>query len=240
MDVKTAFLNGPLKKVVYVAHPDGFVDPDHPEKVYRLKKDLYGLKQAPKAWYDELSNFLMSKGLQIHQSSRGIFINHAKYALEILKKHRMDKCDSIGTPMDTKPKLDADLSGTPVDQTRYGSMIRSLMYLTFSRPDIVQAKYTQSKITIGDGEGLEHPTSLQSTVRFLPNRKIIPNTFFDVLELSSEIWKQVLVFWERYWCENSSLGEGALSWALEASMIDFFALEILPELVLDMGFFVHA
>ncbi|GKB66776.1 hypothetical protein Tco_0928188 [Tanacetum coccineum] len=62
----------------------------------------------------------------------------AKYALEILKKHRMDKCDNIGTPMATKPKLDADLSGTPIDQTRYHSMIGSLMYLTSSRPDIVQ------------------------------------------------------------------------------------------------------
>nr|GFD06199.1 Gag-Pol polyprotein [Tanacetum cinerariifolium] len=62
MDVKTAFHNGPLKEEVYVAQPDGFVDPDHPEKVYRLTKALYGLKQAPRAWYDELSNFLMSKG----------------------------------------------------------------------------------------------------------------------------------------------------------------------------------
>nr|GFA28113.1 hypothetical protein [Tanacetum cinerariifolium] len=42
--------------------PDGFVDPHHPDKVYCLKKALYGLKQAPKAWYDELSNFLVSKG----------------------------------------------------------------------------------------------------------------------------------------------------------------------------------
>ncbi|GJW99941.1 putative ribonuclease H-like domain-containing protein [Tanacetum coccineum] len=42
--------------------PEGFVDPDHPEKVYLLRKALYGLKQAPRAWYDELSNFLMSKG----------------------------------------------------------------------------------------------------------------------------------------------------------------------------------
>ncbi|GJT90817.1 hypothetical protein Tco_1079662 [Tanacetum coccineum] len=41
--------------------------------------------------------------------------------------------------MATKPKLDADFSGTPVDQTRYRSMIGSLMYLTSSRPDIVQA-----------------------------------------------------------------------------------------------------
>nr|GEU72902.1 hypothetical protein [Tanacetum cinerariifolium] len=62
MDVKVAFLNGPLKEEVYVTQPYGFVDPDHLEKAYRLRKSLYGLKQAPRAWYDELSNFLMSKG----------------------------------------------------------------------------------------------------------------------------------------------------------------------------------
>ncbi|GJZ63866.1 retrovirus-related pol polyprotein from transposon TNT 1-94 [Tanacetum coccineum] len=62
MDVKIAFLNGLLKEEVYVAQPDGFVDPDHPEKVYLLRKALYGLKQAPRAWYDKLSNFLISKG----------------------------------------------------------------------------------------------------------------------------------------------------------------------------------
>ncbi|GKA44580.1 gag-pol polyprotein [Tanacetum coccineum] len=52
MDVKMTFLNGPLKEEVYVEQPDGFVDPDHPEKVYLLRKALYGLKQAPRAWYD--------------------------------------------------------------------------------------------------------------------------------------------------------------------------------------------
>ncbi|GJX49425.1 retrotransposon protein, putative, unclassified [Tanacetum coccineum] len=111
MDVKTAFLNGPLKEEVYVAQPDGFVDPDHPEKVYLIRKALYGLKK------------LKEPGLQIHQSPRGIFINQAKYALEILKKHGMEKGQSIGTPMATKPKLDADLSGKPVDQTDYYSKI---------------------------------------------------------------------------------------------------------------------
>ncbi|GJS41137.1 retrovirus-related pol polyprotein from transposon TNT 1-94 [Tanacetum coccineum] len=202
MDVKTTFLNGPLNEEVYVAQPEGFFDPDHPEKVYLLRKALYGLKQAPRAWYDELSNFLMSKGfskgtidltlfkikygedillvqiyvddiifgstnpkyskrfeklmhsrfemsligemkfflgLQIHQSPKGIFINQAKYALEILKKHNMDNCHSIGTPLATKPKLDVDLSGEPVDQSDYRSKIGSLMYLTSSRPDLVQA-----------------------------------------------------------------------------------------------------
>ncbi|GJZ41429.1 retrovirus-related pol polyprotein from transposon TNT 1-94 [Tanacetum coccineum] len=59
MDVKTAFLNGELKEEVYVSQPEGFVDPDHPTHVYRLKKALYGLKQAPRAWYDTLSRFLL-------------------------------------------------------------------------------------------------------------------------------------------------------------------------------------
>nr|GEY10709.1 integrase, catalytic region, zinc finger, CCHC-type, peptidase aspartic, catalytic [Tanacetum cinerariifolium] len=65
--------------------------------------------------------------------------NQAKYTLEILKKHAMDKYDSIGTPMATKPKLDADLSALPIDQTKYRSMIGSLMCLTSSRPNLVQA-----------------------------------------------------------------------------------------------------
>nr|GEV79166.1 hypothetical protein [Tanacetum cinerariifolium] len=120
MDIKTAFLYGPLKEEVHVNQPDGFVDPYHPDKVYRLKKALYGLKQAPRAWYDELSKFLLSKGIHIHQSPRGIFINQAKYAQEILKKHGMTSCDGFGTPMATK-HLDADLSGTLVDQMKYRS-----------------------------------------------------------------------------------------------------------------------
>nr|GEV43752.1 retrovirus-related Pol polyprotein from transposon TNT 1-94 [Tanacetum cinerariifolium] len=219
MNVKTAFLYGPLKEEVYVNQPDGFVDPYHPDKVYRLKKALYGLKKVPRAWYDELSNFLVSKGfskgstdptlfitkhmgdillvqiyvddiifgstnpnlskqfeklmhnmfemsmmgelkfflgIQIHQSPRGIFINQAKYAQEILIKHGMTLCDSVGTPMATK-HLDADLSRTPVDQMKYHSMVRPLMYLTASRPDIMhaacycaryQAKPTEKHLTV--------------------------------------------------------------------------------------------
>nr|GEY43291.1 retrovirus-related Pol polyprotein from transposon TNT 1-94 [Tanacetum cinerariifolium] len=150
MDAKTAFLYGLLKEEVYVNQPDGFVDPYHPDKVYRLKKALYGLKQAPRAWYDELFNF------QIHQSPRGIFINKAKYAQKILIKHGMTSCDSVGTPIAMK-HLDADLSGTPIDQTKYCSMVKALMYLTASRPDIMhaicycaryQAKPTEKHLTV--------------------------------------------------------------------------------------------
>nr|GEU53070.1 hypothetical protein [Tanacetum cinerariifolium] len=176
---------------VYVNQPDGFVDPYHFDKVYRLKKALYGFIQAPRAWYDELSNFLVSKGfskgsidptlfitkheedillvqiyvdgiifgftnpklskqfeklmhskfkmsmigelkffsgIQIHQSPRDIFIDQAKYAQEILIKHGMTSCDSIGTPMATK-HLDADLSRTPVDQiSKYGRSTHLIDY----------------------------------------------------------------------------------------------------------------
>ncbi|GJS22299.1 retrovirus-related pol polyprotein from transposon TNT 1-94 [Tanacetum coccineum] len=62
MDVKTAFLNGSLKEEVYVSQPEGFIDPEFPDHVYRLKKALYGLKQAPRAWYDTLFSFLIEHG----------------------------------------------------------------------------------------------------------------------------------------------------------------------------------
>ncbi|GJZ68097.1 retrovirus-related pol polyprotein from transposon TNT 1-94 [Tanacetum coccineum] len=59
MDVKSAFLHGTLKEDVYVCQPKGFIDDDHPSHVYMLMKELYGLKQVPRAWYDELSKFLL-------------------------------------------------------------------------------------------------------------------------------------------------------------------------------------
>ncbi|GJT94717.1 retrovirus-related pol polyprotein from transposon TNT 1-94 [Tanacetum coccineum] len=111
MDVKMAFLNGELHEEVYVSQPDGFVDLDKPNHVYRLKKALYGLRQAPRTWYDMLSNFLLSqefsKGAvdptlftkKISQSPRGIFINQSNYALEIIKKYDMLSSDPVDTPM---------------------------------------------------------------------------------------------------------------------------------------------
>nr|GEU54404.1 retrotransposon protein, putative, unclassified [Tanacetum cinerariifolium] len=136
MDVKTVFLNGLLKKEVFVIQPDLFVDPDFPNHVYRLKKALYGLKQAPQEWYDKLSSFLIehhfTKGLQIHQSSRRIFINQSQYTMELLRKQEMEKCGTVMTPMATA-KIDADLQGTLTDETKYRSMIGGIMGLWYSK-----------------------------------------------------------------------------------------------------------
>nr|GEZ35240.1 retrovirus-related Pol polyprotein from transposon TNT 1-94 [Tanacetum cinerariifolium] len=100
----------------------------NPKYSKRFEKLMHGRFEM--SLMGEMKFFL---GLQIHQSPRGIFINQAKYTLEILHKHGMDKGQSIGTPIATKPKLDADLSGNPVDQTDYRSKIGSLMYLVWTK-----------------------------------------------------------------------------------------------------------
>jgi hypothetical protein len=61
MDVKSAFLNGPIKEEVYVEQPSSFEDSEYPNHVYKLSKALYGLKQAPRAWYECLRDFLITK-----------------------------------------------------------------------------------------------------------------------------------------------------------------------------------
>ncbi|GKB35793.1 retrovirus-related pol polyprotein from transposon TNT 1-94, partial [Tanacetum coccineum] len=148
MDVKTAFLKGILREEVYVSQPDGFVDQDNPNHVYKLKKALYGLKQAPRAWYDLLSKFLLSqefsKGtvdptLFIRRQGKDIllvqiYVDDIIFA--IFKKYGMESSDPVDTPMVEKSKLDVDTQGKAVDLTHYHRMIGTLMYLTASRPDL--------------------------------------------------------------------------------------------------------
>nr|GEX16392.1 hypothetical protein [Tanacetum cinerariifolium] len=101
---------------------------------------------APRAWYNELSKFLLQNHFLKGTIDPTLFIRRflddilvSKYVLEILKKYRMESCDPVGTPMEIKDKVDLDQNGTPVDATKYHSMIGALMYLTSSRPDIVHA-----------------------------------------------------------------------------------------------------
>ena len=73
MDVKSAFLNGILNEEVYVEQPKGFEDPHLPNHVFKLKKALYGLKQAPRAWYERLTDFLLSKGFKMGKVDTTLF-----------------------------------------------------------------------------------------------------------------------------------------------------------------------
>jgi hypothetical protein len=78
MDVKSAFLNGYLNEEVYVEQPKGFVDPNYPDHVYRLKKALYGLKQAPRAWYERLTKFLVQQGYRKGETDKTLFVREEK------------------------------------------------------------------------------------------------------------------------------------------------------------------
>nr|GEU94793.1 hypothetical protein [Tanacetum cinerariifolium] len=136
MDVKITFLNGNLREEVYVTQPDGFVDQDNPNHVYKLKKALYGLKQAPHAWYDMLSSFLLSRDFSKGSVDPTLFIRRngndllmvqiyvddiifAASALELFKKYGFESCDPVDTLMVEKFKLDEDREGKDVDPSHY-------------------------------------------------------------------------------------------------------------------------
>ncbi|GJW02919.1 copia protein [Tanacetum coccineum] len=160
MDVKTAFLNDDLQEEVFVSQPEGFEDQDNPTHVYRLKKALYGLKQA-QGHVPEAS--LLTKQNMLSKTLKEI--------LELISP------DPVDTPMVDRLKLDEDLMGIPVDQTRFKGMVGSLMYLTASRPDLVfavcmcaryQAKPTKKhleaiKRNLPDADHAEMSVSRRST-----------------------------------------------------------------------------
>nr|GEV50840.1 retrotransposon protein, putative, unclassified [Tanacetum cinerariifolium] len=137
MDVKMAFLNDILREEVYVSQPDGFVDKDNMNHVYKLKKALY------ESWYDLLSKFLLSQEFSkgtvdptLFIRRQGKYILLSKYALESLEKYGMESSDPVDTPMVEKSKLDEDTQGQAIDPTHYQGMVSTLMYLTSSRPDL--------------------------------------------------------------------------------------------------------
>nr|GEV91723.1 retrovirus-related Pol polyprotein from transposon TNT 1-94 [Tanacetum cinerariifolium] len=128
MGVTTTFLNGNLQEAVYVSQSDGFVDPNNPNHVYKLKKALYGLKQAPRA------------------CPRGIFINQSKYALESLKIYGFESCDPVDTTMVEKSKLDEDKEGKVVDPSHYHGMIGTLLYFAICMYARYQARPTEKHL----------------------------------------------------------------------------------------------
>ncbi|GKF73159.1 retrovirus-related pol polyprotein from transposon TNT 1-94, partial [Tanacetum coccineum] len=98
MDVKTAFLNGILREEVYVSQPDGFMDQDNPNHVYKLKNALYGLKQAPRAWYDLLSKFLLSQEFSKGTVDPTLFIKRQGKDILLVQIYVDDIIFSSATP----------------------------------------------------------------------------------------------------------------------------------------------
>nr|GEX77923.1 hypothetical protein [Tanacetum cinerariifolium] len=176
MDVKSAFLYGTIDEEVYVMQPPRFQDLEFPDKVYKVEKAMYGLHQAPRAWYvyvddiifgssnlqfcrefealmhdkfqmsgmGELTFFL---GLQVLQKNDDIFLSQDKYVGDILKKFGYSDVRSANTPMDKENPWGKDRPSKDVELHLYRYMIRSLMYHTASRPDIMFATIVATSTT---------------------------------------------------------------------------------------------
>ncbi|GJS88740.1 uncharacterized mitochondrial protein-like protein [Tanacetum coccineum] len=148
MDVKSAFLYGTIKEEVYVCQPPGFKDLHFPDKVYKVDKALYGLHQALRAWYETLSTYLIENGFRRDIIDKNLFIKKDKGDILLVQKFDFANVKTTSTQIETNKALVKDEEAEAVDVHLYRSMIRSLMYLTASRPDIMFAVYAYARFQV--------------------------------------------------------------------------------------------
>jgi hypothetical protein len=147
MDVKSDFLNGPLKELVYVKQPPGFEDPNFPNYVYKIDKALYGLKQAPRAWYEHLRELLLDRGFEVGQIDPTLFTKRVKGELFICQLYVDDII--FGS---TNKAFNDEFSKLMTDRFEMSMMGELKFFLGFEIKQlsegtfISQAKYTQDML----------------------------------------------------------------------------------------------
>ncbi|GJV52547.1 retrovirus-related pol polyprotein from transposon TNT 1-94 [Tanacetum coccineum] len=174
MDVKTAFLNGNLREEVYVSQPDGFVDPDKPNHVYKLKKALYGLKQAPRAWYDMLSSFLISNDFSKGSVDPTLFIRREGNDLILVQIYVDDIIFAASTP----ERISQSPRGIFINQSKYA--LESLKKYGYESCDPVDTPMVEKSKLDEDKEGKavdpSHYRGMIGTLLYLTARTIPPKT----------------------------------------------------------------
>eukprot|EP00253_Pinus_taeda_P027638 PITA_27638 len=138
MDVKSAFLNGELEEEVYIEQLEGFLLSEKEDYVCRLKKALYGLKQAPRAWYARLDGYLRQKGFKKGTIDSNLYVQIDKDNLRIIEVY-VDDIIFGSNDDQLSCKLSIGDASKDVDQRLYISMIGSLLYVTASQQDVMQA-----------------------------------------------------------------------------------------------------
>ena len=147
MDVKSAFLNGPLNELVYVKQPSGFEHPKLPNHVYKLNKALYGLKQAPRAWYDLLTELLQDRGFEVGQIDPTLFTKKVKGELFVCQLYVDDII--FGSPKKSFNDEFAELMAEKFEMSMMGELKFFLGFEIKQRREetfINQAKYTQDML----------------------------------------------------------------------------------------------
>ncbi|XP_068339218.1 uncharacterized mitochondrial protein AtMg00810-like [Pyrus communis] len=183
MDVRSAFLNGVLEEEVYIQQSSGYEINGHEDKVLKLKKSLFKdgdilivclyvddliftrsnpsmfeeFKRAMTKAFEMTNIGLMTYylGIEVKRNEEGIFIFQESYMKEILKKFKMGDCKPISMPVECRVKLNKHDKGKRVDPTFFKSLVRSLCYLTCTRPDILYAVELVNRY-------MENPTTTHS------------------------------------------------------------------------------
>jgi hypothetical protein len=161
MDVKSVFLNGPIKEEVYVEQPPGFEDSEYPNHVYKLLKALYGLKQARREWYECLRDFLITNGFKVSKANPTLFTKTVAKDLFVCQIYVNDiifgstnksTCEEFSRIMIQKFEM------STMGELKYflGFQIKQLQEGTF----ICQTKYIQyilKKFGMKDGKPIKTP-----------------------------------------------------------------------------------
>ena len=144
--LENGFVRGAIDSTLFILHEKGniLLVQIYVDDIIFGSTDEKMCKKFSKIMSSEYEMSLMGEltfflGLQIKQSSDGIFINQEKYVRDLLRKYQLDSTPSKNTPISAPLNLDSDPTGKSVNSTVYRGMVGSLMYLTASRPDIMFA-----------------------------------------------------------------------------------------------------
>ncbi|KAH9744437.1 retrovirus-related pol polyprotein from transposon RE2 [Citrus sinensis] len=193
VDVNNAFLNGILVEDVYMAQPEGFVDPEKPHHVCKLKKALYGLKQAPRAWFDRFREAMTSQWHFEHSKSDSslfyrwdagdillvlVYVDDiiitgsnqnsvlkSKYIVDLLNRHEMVTCSPVPTPMVTSHSLVKNSGAIIPNASQYRSIVGALQYVTLTRPELAFSVNKLSQFLSAPTE--EHWQACKRILRYL-------------------------------------------------------------------------
>ncbi|GJZ00795.1 putative ribonuclease H-like domain-containing protein, partial [Tanacetum coccineum] len=243
MDVKSDFLYGTIEEEVYVHQPSGFVDLDHPNKVYKVVKALYGLHQAHRAWYETLSSFLLENvyvdDIKFGSSKKSMC---TEFEEVMHKRFQMSSMGELTFFLGLQVKQQPD--GIFISQDK--SMIGSLMYLTASRSDIMFVVWACARFQVTPKAS--HLHAVKRIFRYLKHQSKLglwyPRDYPFELEAfldSDYVWLKLVnkkdIMLVQVYVDDIIFGSTNKSWCdeFEALMQSRFQMSSMGELTFFLG-----